>query len=443
VDESTAGPLQPAGHEPHRPEETADEPLFGEAGLDTPGSALDHVWWGDHDLPGTHDPYDPPTDASSPFAFEPDPIEIAEPRPRLWAPALLAGVLASALTVAGLFLVGAFDRDEVAAPAGTPEIVQVREIVTEGGEGSTAAAVGRKVRPSIVTIEVGTAEGEGFTQFGVGSGVVLSIDGLIVTNQHVIDDAQAVRVVLQDGTTYEAEIVGSDESTDLALLRIGGRGLVPIEVGRSEELVIGDTAIAVGNPLGLRGGASLTVGVVSAFDREVTAAGASTLFGMLQTDAPITQGSSGGALVDELGRLVGITTAIGVSTAGAEGIGFAIPVELMTRITEELVDDGAVRHAFLGVELQNQLDERPDGGLVPAGALVARLAEVEGSGAAGAGVAAGDVIVGFEGTDVTTREQLISALRRLRVGDEVTVDVRRNGEELSLDVVLGENLTDP
>jgi S1-C subfamily serine protease len=252
-----------------------------------------------------------------------------------------------------------------------------------------------------------------------------------------------VRVVLQDGTTYEAEIVGSDESTDLALLRIGGRGLVPIEVGRSEELVIGDTAIAVGNPLGLRGGASLTVGVVSAFDREVTAAGASTLFGMLQTDAPITQGSSGGALVDELGRLVGITTAIGVSTAGAEGIGFAIPVELMTRITEELVDDGAVRHAFLGVELQNQLDERPDGGLVPAGALVARLAEVEGSGAAGAGVAAGDVIVGFEGTDVTTREQLISALRRLRVGDEVTVDVRRNGEELSLDVVLGENLTDP
>ncbi len=349
-----------------------------------------------------------------------------------------AAVVGSVLTFVMLSVSGALDRPAPVIRPTDASFVEVREIVSDSGN-STAAAVGRKVTPSVVSVEIGVDTAQGFRAIGGGSGVILDTNGLIVTNEHVVQDAETVKVVLHDGRIYDAEVVGVDTSTDLAVLRITGTDLLPIELGTTGDLTIGDVAIAVGNPLGLEGGASLTVGVVSAFERQVTAAGASTLFGMLQTDAPITQGSSGGALVDDHGRLVGITTAIGVSTAGAEGIGFAIPVELMQRVTEELITDGTVRQAFLGVELQNEFTEGADGSSVPSGALVAGLAPQAGTAAETAGVVTGDVIIAFEGQPITTRETLIAALRRLRVGDEVTMDVVRDGELVTLTVVLGEN----
>jgi len=353
-----------------------------------------------------------------------------------------AAVVGSVLTFVMLSVSGALDRpDPIVRPA-EASFVEVREIVTDSGD-STAAAVGRKVTPSVVSIEIGIDTTQGFRAVGGGSGVIIDTAGLIVTNEHVVQDAESVKVVLHDGRTYDAEVVGTDTDTDLAVLRITGHDLLPVELGTTGDLTIGDIAIAVGNPLGLQGGASLTVGVVSAFERQVTAAGASTLFGMLQTDAPITQGSSGGALVDDHGRLVGITTAIGVSTAGAEGIGFAIPVELMQRVTDELITDGTVRHAFLGVELQNDFTEGADGSTIPSGALVAGLAPQSGTAAEAAGIVAGDVITTFEGQPITSRETLISSLRRLRVGDEVSIDVIRDGALVTLTVVLGENLDTP
>ena len=354
-------------------------------------------------------------------------------RTSLSAVAVLSGVLGAVTTVALLAFAGVFDRPQTIVEqlqAANPPA----QIIIDGGEATTtAAAVARKVVPSIVAIEVGNSDGGPLAS---GSGVIISDRGLIVTNQHVVADVDQAQVVLQDGSIYDARIIGTDLLTDLAVLEIEATGLVPIEFGATTSLAIGDLAVAVGNPLGLPGGASVTVGVVSAFDREVQIRGPNdTLFGMLQTDAPITRGSSGGALVDREGRLIGITTAIGVTDAGAEGIGFAIPVELMTRITDEIIETGGVRHTFLGVSLQDTYEDR-DGAQVPAGALIVAFAEP--SGAREAGVQEGDRAIRLNDNPVRTKEDIINELRNFRVGDTITLEVVRDGESLSIDVILGE-----
>ncbi len=351
---------------------------------------------------------------------------------------LVAALVGGSAALGGAAMLGAFDDPEpTQTPATAAPIVQITEIVP-GIELTPASAVGLKVVPSIVTVEVGTDDPSGtFRPLGSGSGVVLNADGAIATNHHVVGDADQVRVTFQDGRIYDAELVGSDRITDLAVIRIEGNGLTPIELGSTEQLVIGDTAIAVGNPLGLSGGPSLTVGVVSAFEREVQVGPAQgdRLFGMLQTDAPITNGSSGGALVDSEGRLIGITTAIGVSEAGAEGIGFAIPVELVIRITDELLERGDVRHAFLGVGLRDFLLEEGSA-RIPGGATISNI-EPDTS-AAAFGLSVGDRIVSLDGASVMTTQDVINTLRLYRVGDLVTVEVVRDGATLTFEVELGE-----
>jgi S1-C subfamily serine protease len=394
-----------------------------------------------HDLPGGEQT-DETTEWVPTFPMPAGPVARGPRRVGWWA-AVLAGIAGSVVTVVTLTALGVINdeanpRASSATTAPAPQVIEVREIVTDGAGGFSAAAVGRKVTPSVVTVEVGAQSSAGeFTQFGVGSGVVFRSDGFIVTNHHVVTDADLMRVVFQDGSTYVARLVGSDPSTDLAVLQIDAIGLTTAELGATDGLTIGDAAVAVGNPLGLAGGASLTVGVLSAFDRRVTAADAETLFGMIQTDAPITQGSSGGALVDTSGRLIGITTAIGVSSAGAEGIGFAVPVEVVARVTDELVATGTVQHAFLGVQLDDFLLDRPDGATRPGGATITTFPDGITSAAAAAGLLEGDVIIALGGLPVTTSDDVISRLRRLRVGDSVEVDVSRDGNTLTFSVVLG------
>jgi S1-C subfamily serine protease len=358
---------------------------------------------------------------------------------------VVGGILGAALMVGSLVAMGTLGDDEApAAPPTTvqPSVIEVTEIVTADGGPTTAAAVGRKVVPSIVTVETGITAGDGsFDAFAKGSGVVLTESGEIVTNDHVIQGAEEIRVVLQNGRIYPAQLRGSDVLTDLAVVTVDAADLRPIELGTTTGLVIGDTAIAVGNPLGLQGGASLTVGVVSAFDREVTVAegAGGRLYGMLQTDAPITRGSSGGALVDAQGRLIGITTAIGVSDAGAEGIGFAIPVELMTRIIDEIIESGGVRHAFLGVSLQNDFEDQ-NGSMVPAGAAITSIEPDTGADAAS--LVVGDRIIFIDTNPIVTGEDVVNGLRRYRVGDTVKLTVVRGDETLVVDVVLGERPED-
>lgn len=362
--------------------------------------------------------------------------------------AFISAVVGAIAVVGLLALLGLFSDDatDVAAPAvdGTAATTVVREVTTEiitGPNGAGAAeAIAVKVVPSVVTVEVGSLEAGTLTLTGSGSGVILD-DGYIVTNHHVIDGATTSRIVLQDGRTYDAEIIGSDAYTDLAVLWVDIDELTPIDFGSTDDLAIGRMAVAVGNPLGQDGGASLTVGVISALSRTVAFNDSTALYGMLQTDAPITSGSSGGALVDENGTLIGITAAIGVSQAGAEGIGYAIPVELVQRVTKEIIETGTVEHSFIGIVGTDHVIDAADGALMPGGAEISELWE-EYSAAGDAGFLPGDTIVEVEGVRIRTMEDLVVELRLFHVGDEVLVTANRDGSPVTAAVILDERPQD-
>ncbi|MEN8234883.1 MAG: trypsin-like peptidase domain-containing protein [Actinomycetota bacterium] len=297
------------------------------------------------------------------------------------------------------------------------EQTQVRHVQTAAPAAASAldpVTIGETVIPSIVTVEVGSDSGGSFVQTGSGSGVVLDRNGNIVTNHHVAEGGDAARVVLSDGRIYEAELIGSDELTDLAVLRISASGLEPITFGTTDGLTVGSPTIAVGSPLGLDGGPSLSVGVVSALGREVQTGPNTVLYGMIQTDAPITSGSSGGSLVDSTGALVGITTAVGVSNIGVEGIGFATPVEIVERVTAEILATGSATHALLGINGATAYETTDDGGMKPVGVAVRSV--VAASPASEAGISTGDVITALDDVEITTMDDLITELRRTGTG---------------------------
>ena len=393
-------------------------------------------------------PYEPgelPIGGASPWidrdvtAPIPAPARTA-PRRGGWLQTVAAAAIGGALVLVGVQVIGSDSPQEnatdvSAATIGAP--VTTQGPAPELADVADASAIGRAVIPSLVTVQVSDSGSGEFTPFATGSGVVLDAAGYIVTNHHVIADGSTFRVVLSDGrTSYPATLVGSDALTDLAVLSIAAPDLTAIRLGSTTELEVGDPAIAVGSPLGLEGGPSLTVGVVSAFDRRVQLSGEDQLFGMLQTDAPITQGSSGGALVDSAGRLIGITTAVGVSDVGIEGIGFATPVELMKRVTDELIAHGSVSHALLGINGTTYFRTSESGASVAVGVQVTSV--VPGSGASTAGLSTGEIITAVEGETITRMEDLITTLRYMSAGDEITVDVSDGTSTRAIDLTLGE-----
>ncbi len=284
-----------------------------------------------------------------------------------------------------------------------------------------AQSVGEAVIPSIVTVEVGSGTGDAFRKAGSGSGVVLDRAGHIVTNNHVVEAGTSMRVVLSDGRVYEADLVGTDPVTDLAVLKVPTTDLDPITFGSTDGLEVGSPVVAVGSPLGLEGGPSLSVGVVSALGREVQTGPDTILYGMIQTDAPITSGSSGGSLVDARGALLGITTAVGVSRIGVEGIGFATPIEVVDRVVNEIIETGKASHALLGITGTTDYDDTGDGGFAPMGVAVGSVSP--GSPAEAAGIEPGDVITAVDGVTVRTMDELISVLRTDSAGDTVRVSL--------------------
>jgi S1-C subfamily serine protease len=294
-----------------------------------------------------------------------------------------------------------------------------------------------------VTISIFSTETEDgdISGIGSGSGVVMSSDGYIITNHHVIDGGDTFSVVFEDGRVYEAELVGSDDLTDIAVLKIDASSLTPTEFGSVDALRQGDPVVAIGNPLGQDGGSSVSVGIISAFDRRVDFGGDDSLFGMIQTDAAINSGSSGGGLFDADGRLIGITSAIGVSQAGPEGIGYAIPIELVDRITAEIIETGDVIHPFLGVTVATYDEVAADGAITPAGAIIDT---VEGAVTAAreAGLESDDIVIGIGGREIMSQTDLILAVRLYRVGDEVEFVVLRDGERESFLVVMGQRPAD-
>jgi serine protease Do/serine protease DegQ len=270
---------------------------------------------------------------------------------------------------------------------------------------------------------------------GLGSGVIVDAkEGLVLTNAHVIADAEEIRVRLSDDREVEAELVGSDPDSDVAVLRIDADNLVAVEMGDSDSLEVGDFVVAIGNPFGLR--QTVTSGIVSALGRS----GLGNRYeNFIQTDASINRGNSGGALVDLAGRLVGINTAIISTSGGSVGIGFAIPTKLALSVMEQLVEHGSVKRGMLGVIGQDLTPELAEAfGLDKGrGAVVAEV--LEDSAASKAGLEPGDVIVEIDGDDIRNFDALRNAIGLHREGDTVKVAYLRDGKKRSTKVTLGED----
>ena len=342
--------------------------------------------------------------------------------------ALMSGGGGALITIILLFAVGVLPGKQPVAVervSGTPVAKAL------AGAGVDGESIAERIRPSIVELQVVMPQGP-----ATGSGVIFRDDGYVLTNAHVVETASAVVVVMSDGEQDEGEIVGWDSSTDVAVVKVKGEGpFTPATLGSTETLRVGQAVFAIGSPLGLAGGPSMTGGVVSALGREVENGGnTNTLYDMVQTDAAISPGSSGGALVDSNGSVIAITTAMSVSAAGAVGLGFATPIELARDTAQQLIETGSVQHPWLGI-LGEDLDRATAKRMGLTGGAVVGQVEA-GSPCERAGIVQGDVIVSVGNKTVTTMSQLIVALRTQRPGDTVSMKLIHDGKPRRLDVML-------
>ena len=353
-----------------------------------------------------------------------------------------SSLITSGIVLSFLYLFGIFDSEEIVIPEPVTitETVTEKELVMPRVDSTEIVSIAELATKTIVQVQVGNLSEDGeFLPNGGGSGVVISDDGLIMTNHHVIDNSTEVRVVFEDGRMYGSEIIGSDRLTDIGLIKISASNLVPISIGNSDVLKVGDLAVAIGHPLTLGAAPTVTTGVVSALERRLDVGGEAmnsgvTLFGLIQTDAPITRGSSGGALINSNGELIGITTAIATADVGAEGLGFAVPVNLALGIADDLLKDGQILHAFLGILGAQHFDTAEDGARVFSGVIIQELYgpgnEVFAVGKAGA--LPGDIIKKINGINVKTLDGLITVLRQKRAGDTVEIEILRNSQTITL-----------
>jgi S1-C subfamily serine protease len=349
---------------------------------------------------------------------------------RLSALVLLAVLLVGAVGGGvGWYLTKANDETPLLAP-GT-QLSEVDPGITR--QPGSVSQIAENVMPSVVSIEVRVGQAG-----ATGSGVVIEGDkGYIVTNNHVVSGADGVegaeiRAVFFDGSGSAARIVGRDPASDIAVLKVEKPGLVTAALGSSGDVVVGDPVVAIGSPLGLAG--TVTSGIVSALERPVRLAGegsdTNAVISAVQTDAPINPGNSGGALVDASGALVGINTAIASTGAagGSIGLGFAIPVDTVRDIAEQLISTGSAVHASLGVNTRSVTDGTRDGALV--------LNVEPGSGAAAAGIREEDVVIAVEGEPVGSSEELVVAVDAHDPGETITVEVVRGGSSTELEATL-------
>ena len=303
-------------------------------------------------------------------------------------------------------------------------------------------AISKLAGPSVVSIEVtpeqtivrrqGGRMVPHSTPMGVGTGFIVAEEGYVVTNNHVIRSGGAFKVRLNDGRVASAALVGSDQETDIAVLKIDVGGLSPIEFGDSDAAEVGDWVIALGSPFGLKD--SVTAGIISARGREV---GLSPLESYLQTDATINPGNSGGPLVDMDGRVVGINTAIESRSGGSDGISFAIPSNMAKSVVESIIAGSAPSRGFLGIQMQ-PLDARTAAqvGFNGQGVLVNQV--VPGGAAANAGVQVGDIVVKVNGEETINPQRVMRAVRLCAPGVAVPIEVIRAGTVMSLTATLGD-----
>ncbi|SEA25618.1 serine protease Do [Eubacterium aggregans] len=318
-------------------------------------------------------------------------------------------------------------------------VAQATAAGTSDSTASTTEKVASSAANSVVEIKTEAVTKSQYMQDmvteGAGSGVIVSADGYIVTNNHVINGASKITVTTKDEKSYEATLVGTDSESDVALLKISASNLQPVVMGNSEGIVVGQQAIAIGNPLGELGG-TVTDGIISALNREITIDGET--MNLLQTDTAINPGNSGGGLFNASGELIGLVVAKSSGT-GVEGLGFAIPVNEVKSVVEALMSDGYVKgRASLGVTLVD-VDSAETAMQYRVNSTGVYIRQVTSGGpAANAGLQSGDRIVSVGGTAVSSAADVKQAIRSHSVGDTIEVKVSRNGSEQTMKVTLGE-----
>ena len=374
---------------------------------------------------------------------------------------LVCSLLAGAFGAGGMYLATTFMDDAKPSTNGTkPNNSGTSQSTTvlEGDRGNTVIDITKidttklmtqaEVYAANVNSTVGITTsittnlwGYQTTSAASGSGFVFSKDGYILTNYHVVDDSTSIAVSMYDGTSYDAKIVGYDESNDVAVLKIEATDLVPVVLGNSDNLNVGDSVVAIGNPLGELT-FSLTAGSISAKDRDITMSTGSTMQ-LIQTDCAINSGNSGGALFNLYGEVVGITNAkysssSTSSTASIDNIGFAIPINKARSIAESIIEKGYVSKPYVGVSVVTVSEETQAYGL-PQGASVQQI--VEDSPAAAAGLQINDIITHVNGEEITGNTDLVAVVRNAAIGDELKLTVYRMGKTMEVTVTVGEQKT--
>ena len=380
---------------------------------------------------------------------------------RLWL------IFAQTVTVslAVLFVVSTLKPEWLGKTVGAgPNIVALRESSAVAGDPATGSAsyrdAAQKALPSVVHVFTAqriraprhpliddpifrhffgdAPEPQGQTKSGLGSGVVVSDDGYILTNFHVVDGADQIEVALNDGKTLNARLVGGDPETDLAVLQIeqakgSATRLAAITLGQMDNVVVGDVVLAIGNPFGV--GQTVTMGIVSALGRSHL--GINTFENFIQTDAAINPGNSGGALIDSRGNLVGINTAIYSRSGGSLGIGFAIPISTAKSVMEQIIATGSVTRGWIGVEVQEITQEIAESfGLSDtAGALIAGVQR--GSPADAGGIKPGDILLAINGKTIKDPQEMLEQIARQKPGESVPFKLRRQQALLETTVRVG------
>ena len=439
--------------------ETSAEPVHGsDAGVyRTAGS-------GRRESPYANAPYEmnhPSQNAYRAAPADPEihPRKAKKPHKPVWR-AVLAGVLTVALVACGcgITAVAVNKRWEAREQALSEKLNVLQkqiENTTTSGKGTLVPTDGSAMTPSqlyVACVDSVVAISSKVTATGIygntstgtssGSGFILTDDGYIVTNYHVVEGATDLTVTTHDGTEYSAELIGKDATNDVAVLKVEGENMPAVTLGSSHDLVIGDMVAAIGNPLGELS-ATQTIGYVSGINREVSTGGVTTI-SMIQTDAAINPGNSGGPLFNMYGQVIGITTAkySGTTNSGAsiEGLGFAIPIDDVAAMFNDLIDYGYVTSAYLGVVVENVDTETASRYNLPTGAYVSSVEK--GFAAEKAGIEVKDIITDLGGHSVSNNPDLTRALRHFKAGDTTTVTVVRSGKQLTLDITLDERPQD-
>ena len=355
----------------------------------------------------------------------------------------LVVTVALASGAGGAAVYGLADGGSSAAPAtvvtaAAPTARPAAAVKTSGG--LSVNQIYQRTDPGVVDIKVttggsaptdnfggpgGGGNGSGQESQAEGSGFVIDGDGHIATNQHVVDGANSITVTFADGKKASAKVVGTDSSTDVAVIKVDApkSELHPLQFADSNGVLVGDGVVAIGSPFGLEG--TVTTGIVSALNRTIQAPNNFTINGAIQTDAAINHGNSGGPLLDADGHVIGINAQIESDSGGNDGVGFAIPSSIVQRVAQQLISSGKVAHAYLGVQLS-------DGN---GGAQVGQV--VSGAPAADAGVRTGDVVTAIDGKTITGADALVTAVDGKKPGDTVTLKVRRGGSTSDIKVKLG------